>query len=64
MTFLIATGEAPGLEFDKPSNTRSLANMLLVTLAISVLYWVLSIRRERNWRRIDMQDDLTLRAME
>jgi hypothetical protein len=62
--FLIMMGKAPGLNFDSPSNTRSLANAFLITSAISVLYWLISVRRERSWRRIDMQDELALLAME
>ena len=64
ITFLILMGKTPGLEFDSPSNTRNIATMFFITLVISVLYWLVSIRRERNWRRIDTQDDLALRAME
>jgi hypothetical protein len=64
MTLLIGIGRAPGLNFDSPSNTRNLATMLLITSATSALYWLVSIRRERSWRRIDMQDEVALRAME
>jgi hypothetical protein len=64
MTFLTLMGKAPGLEFDSPSNTRNIATMFFTTFTISALYWLVSIRRERSWRRIDMQDELALRAME
>ena len=60
--FLI--GEVPGWSSDGGIDTFGAAVLLLITTPLSALYWLTTVRVERNHRKLAEHNERALRAME
>jgi hypothetical protein len=64
ITMIVARGRAPGFDFSDSSKARAAALTLLACFIISSRYWLVTVRRNRNWRNLAEEHARALRAME
>ena len=61
---IILIREIPGWNSDGGIDAFGAAVLLLVTIPLSALYWLTTVRVERNRRKLAKQSELAIRVME